>query len=538
MSQLLVRFLLLIAIPVILYGGFLHNPLVFDDLYFFLAGSPEKYVASGFQAVPRWWAYYSLGLTFVYFGPELPNFRLGNLALHIGTGFVLYFLIRRLLNDLDDIRSDAVNVSWAAALATLLFLLHPVAVYASGYLIQRTILMSTLFSMLTWLAFWHGIQGSRRALWSAPVFYFFAVYSKEHAVMAPAVCYALLMLHNRSGFSIAIKKIELTALFGVFGAIALLVILQVKGVIGVAYEPFAQEMLRDVNIPEHAHVLSILTQAAHYFHYLILWLLPNVAWMSIDMREAFQLSLYSPAAWLGFGAFLAYGGMAAYLLSRGGVPGLLGFSFVVPWLMFMTEFSSVRIQEIFVLYRSYLWMPLVFLAVALGLRRLTIRVSWGVGIILALGLFLLSFDRLTSFSHPFLLWDEAVKLAEKQGKQPGVTGLARIYHNRGLALYRAGFVPNAIHDYNRALVLKPDYSYAYNDRGAARLDLRDNVGALADFNEANRLDPDYTRPYVGVALALERLGRLDEAAMAYSRACQKGWVSACNHVSAPQRIGQ
>jgi hypothetical protein len=295
--KLLIPFSLAL-LAALLYGAFLSNPLVFDDIYFFLAGNPENYVDQGIQFQPRWWAYYSLGLTFVHIGPEMIWLRLGNLILHVASGLALYALLHRLLTDLDSSRQDGLKPEWAAFLVALLFLLHPAAVYAAGYLIQRTIVMATLFTLLTWLAFWWGLQGSRRWLWLSAVFYFLAVFSKEHAVMAPAVCLGLLALHWRSGYTARAGKYELLALFSVFGLTALLVIFYAKGAIGNAYEMFAPEMLQNQNVlvpPELAYPLSVLTQAGLFFKYLMLWVVPNVGWMSVDMREPFSLSLTWPS---------------------------------------------------------------------------------------------------------------------------------------------------------------------------------------------------------------------------------------------------
>lgn len=512
-----------------LFGGFLSNPLVFDDIYFFLAGTPEKYVAQGFQFHPRWWIYYSMGLTFMHIGPEVIWQRMGNLALHIASAMALYLFISRLLNDLDDSPRNGISTDWAAFLAALLFALHPVAVYAAGYLIQRTIVVATLFSLLTWLAFWLGLNGARRWLWTATLFFFMAAFSKEHAVMVPLVSATLWVLHRRSGLASFARSGEVVAVLAIQGLIALLVTYLA---IGGAHEILAPEMMRDMaeqgfKIPEGMeHPLSVLTQAGLFFKYLGLWISPNIAWMSVDMREPFALSFTAPRL-LVLMAFCLYPIIAGWLLWRGRVAGMLGFALLAPWLLFSTELVSVRLQEIFVLYRSYLWAPPLFILVAMGLRRFSRQLAISVGALMILFLFAFSFDRLTSFSHGYLLWNEAAILAEKNIDQPGVAGLARIYHNRGLALYREGFVGKAIEDYDRALARKPDYSYVYNDRGAARLDLKDYGGALADFETAIRLKRDYLRPYAGRAIALAGLGRNKEAKEAFSLACTLGWKTAC-----------
>jgi len=521
---------LLACIPALLYGAFPSNPLVFDDIYFFLAGAPEKYVAQGFQLLPRWWAYYSLGLTFVHIGQELIWLRLGNLALHIATTITLYVFVRRLLTDLDDNLKTGISADWAAFLAALLFALHPVAVYAAGYLIQRTIVAATLFSLLTWLAFWLGLNGARRWLWVSTLFYFMAAFSKEHAVMVPAVCMSLWVLHSRSHLAVYPRFKEVLAVLATQGLIAVLVTYLA---IGGATEILAPEMMRDMaerglKIPEGMeHPLSFLTQAGLFFKYLGLWALPNIGWMSVDMREPFALSFTAPHL-LALTLFCLYPIFAGGLLSRGRGIGLIGFALLAPWLLFATELVSVRLQEIFVLYRSYLWAPPLFILIAMLLRRLSRRLAISLGVLLVVFLFAFSFDRLTSFSHRYLLWDEAARLAEKNMTQPGVAGMARIYHNRGLALYQEGMVNKAIESYDLALAQKPDYSYVYNDRGAARLDIKDYTGALADFDTSIRLKSDYLRPYAGRAMALAGLGRTSEAKEAFSLACTLGWKTACD----------
>ncbi len=530
MTHKLVIPLLLIGMTALLYGGFLSNPIVFDDLYFFLSGEPEKLISQGFQFHPRWWAYFTMGLTFVHIGPELIWQRLGNLVLHVSTAISLYLLVRRLLNDLDTGAKAGLSMNWAAFLASLLFALHPVAVYAAGYLIQRTIVAATLFSLLSWLAFWLGLKGARRWLWASLPLYFLAAFSKEHAVMAPAVCAALWVLHRRSGLAVSTDFKEVMVILAFQGLIAILVtLLAING----AHEILAPEMMRDMaergfRIPEGMeHPLSFLTQSGLFFKYLGLWILPNIAWMSVDMREPFALSFTAPRL-LALVLFCLYPVFAVRLLLRGRVVGMVGFALLAPWMLFATELISVRLQEIFVLYRSYLWAPPLFIVIAAGLRRLSMRLAIGLGAILVVFFIAFSFDRLTSFSHPYLLWDEAATLAEKNMNQPGVAGLARIYHNRGLAQYREGLVNRAIEDYDRALARKPDYVYVYNDRGAARLDIKDYRGALTDFDTAIFLKRNYLRPYAGRALALDGLGRTKDAKEAFTVACKLGWKPACD----------
>lgn len=531
--------LLIAALAALLYGAFLNNPLIFDDLYFFVPGNPEHYVSQGLQIRPRWLATYSHGLTFVLFGDEIIWQRLGNLILHACTGIALYSLIRRLLEDLGaEVRSKT-RAKHAALVAAVLFVAHPAAVYASGYLIQRTTVMAAFFCLLSWLSFWRGLEGRRGWLWLSAAFYALAMLSKEHAVMAPAVAMLLLAVRRQSGLAVVPGRLELALLGTVFAAIAGYSTLAVKRVLGAAYEPTATAALNALSgsgpSSEPSHFLSIVTQAGLFFKYLLLWLLPDGMQMSVDIREPFIQHPIPTTAWLFLLAFIAYPTASLVLLSRGKITGLVGVALLSPWLMFMTELSTVRIQEIFVIYRSYLWAPPLFILLAIVATRLPSRQTTGIASLIVSLLCLLTFDRLTSFKDPFFLWNDSIRILEGKASPEKLHGAERMYHNRGIALYSHGMIQNAIEDYTKALTLNPSYANAYSDRGAAYLDLTRHEEALADFDSALLIDRNLVRALAGRALALERKGALDEATKAHAVACEAGWTISCNRESSPSK---
>jgi tetratricopeptide (TPR) repeat protein len=82
---------------------------------------------------------------------------------------------------------------------------------------------------------------------------------------------------------------------------------------------------------------------------------------------------------------------------------------------------------------------------------------------------------------------------------------AYAFNNRGAARMAKGDSDGALEDYDEAIRLKPDYAYAYNNRGAARFNQGDSEEALEDYDEAIRIKPDYAE-----ALSNRGLARLDE----------------------------
>lgn len=502
-------------------GPFLSNPIVFDDYSFFYQGYPEKFFAAGPSFSTRWWVYETFAFTVLQCGQELRWLRLGNLLAHVAAAAALYFLVRQLLSDLDRKISAKVDADAAALLAATLFLLHPLAVFAQGYLIQRTILMATVFLLLSLLAFWRGLNGLRGGLALSCLFCFVAIYAKEHAVMLPAVSGVLWGLHRRSGLRQGVSDGAVLAALLVQGLVALLAVFQAKGWIGGAMEPLTTEILvGEAPVTTSAlYPLSVLNQAALFFKYLLHWVLPNPSAISIDMREAFPLDFSSVALWMAAIAYLAYGVSSAVLLLKGGASGLLGAALLVPWILFFTEFSTARVQEPFVLYRSYLWMPLLFAGFALAARRLSTFLTIALGVLAALALAALSFDRLTTLSHPYLVWNETVELLERDGVRPGVFGAYRLYYNRGKAAYQEGMQDKALADFDRAIQIKPDFGHAYHQRGTIWLSRKEWLRAAIDFERAMVLVPNHVKSYRGRAKALEEMGNADEARKTREFAC-------------------
>lgn len=521
--------IILFVLTAALYGQFLWNPIVFDDLSFFIVDAQGKQPISSYHyslLELRSLPYASLAWGKELFGLELLHFRVENMLLHVAVVLALFFFLSRLFEVVEIAPNQTSSFRTAAFWGALLFALHPVAVYAVGYLVQRSIVMSTFFCLLAMLSYLHGsVRQKTMWLWASAPLYYLAVFSKEHAIMLPAVLVAMTILLHEDWKS---RLKHRWALFLAFTIIALWVVAARIGVLGSIYEVGGAEMAAEVDT-DSLYPLSVLTQAWLFFKYVALWLFPNPAWMSIDMREPFAQS-WKSSYLLAFMGFLSWGACAYWLLLKRGRSGLVGFAMLFPWLMFMTEFSTVRIQESFVLYRSYIWavgsvcvLPvLVFNTSILGKRVVS-----GLFIAVALTIFIVSMERLSTFSHPLLLWDDAEKLVAGRDDLPGA---ARIYNNRGLELLKTHNYREAIGDFKRAIELLPSMPSAHNNLGATYLELGQWQTAIASFSKAIEImkasDQQWdSRPFLGRAKALEALGQIEDARRDYQVSCrlaQKG----------------
>lgn len=517
----------LILLVALIYAPFLGSPFFFDDLTFFFGGYAEHYAHSWFHFDLRWLPNASLGWTELIFSNVVTQvYRLGNLLLHIANSVLLFYLLRQLARAVmgDDGKTGTIALGiWFGA---LIFALHPVAVYAAGYVVQRSILMATFFALLTQLAYLRALLGGRAAWFGvAAVCYFMAVFSKEHSVLTIAILGAETVLLR--GRLATVARLPLGLTWGALLGIAVLIILRAKGVFGVPYEPLAAQMFKGEGVAsastQSLHLLSMLTQAGLFFKYLLLWLLPNPGWMSIDMREPFIATLGDWKGWAGAAGFLIYGGVALVLLLKGGRKGLLGLAMLYPWLQFVLEFSTIRVQEPFVLYRSYLWMPGLALLPPLLLTQWPMKIlRYALGA-LVLALAALAVNQLWTFADGYRMW----KQAEQALPNGTIAGADRIYFNLAKAEEGRGMAEAALADFQRSVALSPQYAPTHFELGWLHLRMHNLQAALQQFDHAIALDPQLGPAYFGKAMVMRQEHRDAEGAALMEKACELKSDIAC-----------
>ena len=330
--------LLALCLPVtLLYGQFLSNPLVFDDLYFVESAKLDANMAQQVFYNLRWLPYASFQWTRDLIGPELIWFRLGNLALHLLTAITLFFFLRRLFQQVlshDGDGNETLSPHWLAFFGALLFALHPASVYATAYLNQRSMLMATLFAVLTWRLFLEGlIRENYRWLLASAATYLLAAFSKEHAIMTPAVSIALLFLVNGSSIRQRLMLIWPTlVLYGLIGGCVIFLV-KSQNILGQAYQPTAATLMPllgpEVN-NDYAYPLSMLTETFLFFKYLWIWIVPSPEWMAVDMPQVFAQRLWSWPFLAGLIGFILYPILAIRPFAAKRIKGLIGFRPALP----------------------------------------------------------------------------------------------------------------------------------------------------------------------------------------------------------------
>jgi hypothetical protein len=161
---------LLLGLALIYLPG-LRNELVFDDVLL-TDGTIFGGYGSLFELKQRLISYGSFVWLEGLFGEDWWKQRLVNIALHLGTVGGMWLLVRGLMghvtwpeND-DGEQPSTASRDAAASMGVLLFAFNPVAVYAVAYLIQRSILMATLFGVWSLvLTMWQHGANSQPGCW-------------------------------------------------------------------------------------------------------------------------------------------------------------------------------------------------------------------------------------------------------------------------------------------------------------------------------------------------------------------------------------
>ena len=553
-----------IALAVLLFVVFLvylptlPNALIFDDAIITNGQLLSEYGA-GFALKARVLSYSSIVWLQKATGDAWWLQRLVNIALHLGVVAMLYVFYRQLLVCLSLIETPSeqtsaqrISAQWALLIGVVWYALNPVAVYAVAYLTQRSIVMATLFSVISLWAVLRALATRRRYWWLVAMFaYVAAMLSKEYALALPAVAVALIVLVRR-------PTARQLVIFGVTGALfaaiaARLLFSRYGSIIGQVFDEISISYVKQLaaatpGIEKQVYPLSIINQMWLFFEYGCRWFLPSTAMMSVDMRPAFPIQILSVPHVLGVAGYvtLLVGSVTLMLRYRDG-RALLGFCLFVPTILFVTEFSTVWIQDPFVLYRSYLWAIAVPGIIFLVVRQLAGQFSSSTilasAAIVGAAMIWQTTDRVASFRTELTVWDDAVRKLPPEL----VVGKSRSYLNRGQAYQLSGEEGRALRDYQRStsfgdggegllntgtlLLARGRNAEAIGafdgaisrgqrsaslslNRGTALLGLGDFSGALASLQEALTLAPG--APEVAAvrrqrALIFMQTGRVDEA---------------------------
>jgi tetratricopeptide (TPR) repeat protein len=494
-QRIAVGFSTLILVLVGAYALGINSPLLFDDSLL-LKDSFRQAYGDSFRLAQRLLSYGSFFWIETIVGEGWWKQRWVNLAIHIGTVIALFQFYRTLagvVRDESPISHQkqipvAISRDFVVLASVAFFALNPMAVYAVAYLIQRSILMATLATVLgLWFFTLALIAGQKKFFLFALLAYIAALAAKEHALLAPLCAVPLYIFIRRPSVHQMLR-------IGAIGAALALVAgggfaLIYGQIIGVAFDEYSKTFLKQLDelspgTSEHAWPLSIFNQMHLFTQYGWRWLFPIPGAMSIDLRPPFPLGFFSYPHLLGALAYLLtlVGGFWALLRWRD-ARSLLGLSLLMAIILHGTEFVAVWVQDPFVLYRSYLWaiaIPGLLIALLQGISsRALLMGSVIVGALLTAG----SVERILSLNSLTGVWTDAIS---KLPDDPRAVGRWRPYLNRGVEYMGAGMFDLALRDFSAADAYGDPGQFGQFNRGVVFYTTKKYQLAIEAFDKAEQ----------------------------------------------------
>lgn len=295
-----------------------------------------------------------------YFGGDnVFGYHVVNILIHVLTAFSLFVCLRALFNTPNLKNRHAVDPTWVAFLASVLWATHPIQTQAVTYIVQRMAQLAALFYLLGLHAYikarlgttsWHRIGW----LTATIVCFILGVYSKENAAMMPLglVLVEILFfqdLNDRQN----VKKLALAA------AITLLVVVALGSVLFLRGDPLS--FLNGYKSRPFTLTERLLAQPRVVLFYLSQLFFPYYDRFSIAHDVLLSSSLLKPWTTLpSIAVILLLNGFAILQIRK---RPLVAFAILFFFLNHIVESSIVALEIVFE-HRNYLPSLFIFLPVA------------------------------------------------------------------------------------------------------------------------------------------------------------------------------
>lgn len=522
---------LILFVGILAYSNTLHVPFVLDDRVSIVENHVIKSLSgffadnAGFHYNPRRFVgYLSFALNYRLGGLDVTGYHILNLAVHLVTSLLAYFLIILTFKTPALEKSLlAKSAPLIAITASLLFVAHPVQTQAVTYISQRFASLATMFCMLACTLYVSAriklSNNDYKPKWQPVVLFLFtplaviaAMFTKEIAFTLPILLagYDLFFFHG------SVKRKFITLMPFMLSILIIPAFMLNTGI------PLGK-MLADLDLKLNVYselsrsdyFLTQLSVVATYVRLLFLPVNQNLDYDYPLFHSLFTLKLLWPILLLSGLTVISI--ICFIRSSRSSDPALRLIAFGIGWFFVTLSIESSIIPIVDVIFEHRLYLPSIgiFMAIAAGLvivfrnrmTALTVVVATA-----ALLLLIATWRRNLVWHDELSLWQDTVN------KSPNK---ARPHNNLGEALREKGRLAEAMQQVEIAVKLNPKSAEAQSNLGAAFLDQGDIVKALEHFHTAAKLNRNLYVPQYNLGIIAFK---------------QKQWLEAIDRFSAALKI--
>ncbi len=445
----------------------------------------------------------TLGLDYSVWGMNPVGYHLSNLLLHAGNSVLVFFVARRLLRLTDAFagKPDTRLLPLTAALAALLFAIHPLRVESVAWVTERRDVLSLFFYLASLLSYLRAaeVNGSgRRGYWGALALFVCALLSKGSAVSLPVVMlivnvYPLRRVGGVSGWwnDRARQVFRELVPFALFSAAASILSL-------VALTPPEQLQLAGKAAVSAFSLAFYLWKTLAPFHLSPLYALPE----EIRALQGEYLVGYAVAIPL----------MIVLWTQRRRSPGvtaalLVFLAIILPFLGVVQNGPQIAADRY--TYHAAPALAILIAAGLAGLRHPSFYARGAIASIVLFGLAVVTWRQTRVWRDSETLWRHVVRL------QPQ-SSLA--HNNLGNVFVQRQRISDAVEQYRQAVAITPDFSEAHNNLGVALAMEGQLAEAIVHYRQAVASKPGYDDAHSNWGIALAGQGQVDLAIEQYRNA--------------------
>jgi tetratricopeptide (TPR) repeat protein len=473
----------------VVYSNTLYGKFIYDDLEIInikaieinhLSQIIDIIFPDSSQDISRRIGIVSFALNYYFGGLKPFGYHLVNIIIHSLTGFVLFLLIYRTLQQNSSDKSCPTPAYIVAFSGALLWLVHPVQTQAVAYITQRFASMCSLFFLLSLLLYIEGrlSQGNKKiVLFSLSlVSAFLALGTKETAATLPLIIllYELFFFKNLSlrptGKTLVIIVLMITFFLSISAAL-------------LRSEPI--DILKQHYINRgYTPLERLMTEARVLVYYLSLLIFPHPGRLRLIYDFTVSQSLFTPLTTLA--SVVVLGALFIFALVRARKNKFLSFSILWFFINLSIESTVIPLDLVYE-HRLYLpsMAPVALFAgfiVSKGTQKWKELSYFGLVIIILIFSYW-SYERNKVWQDAVALWEDN---AEKSPNH------AMVHGNLGRAYMGAGQFDKALIETEKSLQLNPQLTGAYYNLATIYMDyFRDYEKAEKYLKEAlkrNRRD--------------------------------------------------
>jgi len=464
--------------------------------------------------------YVTYGLDYILWGMNPFGYHLSSLLIHSVNAVVFYFLSLRLLRLAVPPSSPQLPYRLAAAVATLLFSLHPLRVEAVVWVLGREIAIAGFFFFLSLICYLKAAEkesiGQSRWGWmsAAWIFYALSLLGKEAALTLPFALFVLDVYplkrfpgawrewSGKKARRIWWEKLP----FLLIALAAAIKAVLAKGQSGTIYTW------------ENYGLLPRLAQVLYSFAFYL--------WKTLAPIELSPLYPLRPFAGPWNLLFLATGGIfltltiGLFILRRRWPVGLAAWVFYAILLLpvggivaFGPYVAADRFSYIpcalwpVVPGTGLLWAWKLKMSDRLSARTLAAAELFTAGVLVALGA--LTWQQSQVWKNSERLWRHALSIDERS---------SFAHNNLGLALADRGALPEAVNQFRRAVEIDPVFVEAHTNLGNFLAQMDSRQEAVAHLRQALQIDPMFANAHNTLGNILVDSGGLEEALQQFRKA--------------------